>query len=270
MWAFACGAVSASEPISAHWLSLVGGIILAGPLVCAMSQAVNDWFDREVDALNEPHRPIPSGRMPGRWGLGLAILWTVLSLILAAMLGRFVFVASLVGIGLAWAYSAPPFRFKRNGWIGNAACALCYEGLTWVTGAALLSPNGVPTAASMTLAALYSLGAHGIMTLNDFKSIRGDRQMGIHSLPVLLGPGGAATVACLSMALPQVAVAGLLYRWGCPLAATTVLALLAGQIAMMSRFRKEPMARALWYSGAGVPLFVSGMMASAIALRLLG
>lgn len=270
MWAFACGAVSASGALSEHWPAVLAGIVLAGPLVCAMSQAVNDWYDRDVDALNEPHRPIPSGRMPGRWGLGLAVAWTLLSLALAAALGRFVFVASLLGIALAWAYSAPPFRLKRNGWIGNAACGFSYEGLTWVTGAALLSPSGMPSASSFALAALYSLGSHGIMTLNDFKSIRGDRQMGIASLPVLLGPGRAASVACLTMALPQVLVVGLLLNWGRPVAALAVAGLLLGQGAMMWRFQREPIARALWYSGAGVPLFVAGMMVSAFAVRLSG
>ncbi len=91
---------------------------------------------------------------------------------------------------LAWAYSAPPVRLKRNGWWGNAArAALCYEGLAWVTGAAVMAGGAMPDARTFLLAALYSLGAHGIMTLNDFKSIEGDRQMGIGSLPVRLGVG---------------------------------------------------------------------------------
>ena len=63
------------------------GMVLCGPLLCAASQAVNDWFDRHVDAVNEPGRPIPSGRMPGHWGLGVAILWTLLALLCAAALG---------------------------------------------------------------------------------------------------------------------------------------------------------------------------------------
>lgn len=55
-------------------------MLLAGPVVCGMSQAANDWFDRHVDAVNEPHRPIPSGRIPGRWGLWIALAMSVLSL----------------------------------------------------------------------------------------------------------------------------------------------------------------------------------------------
>src|SRR6201985_996048 len=79
MWAFACGALSSGAP--ARWMVAIVGAALAGPLVCATSQAVNDWYDRHVDAINEPDRPIPSGRVPGRWGLYIAIAWTVVALL---------------------------------------------------------------------------------------------------------------------------------------------------------------------------------------------
>lgn len=269
MWAFACGAVASGPSLGERWPHVVVGLLLAGPLVCATSQAVNDWFDREVDAINEPHRPIPSGRMPGRWGLNLAIAWTLLSLAVAALLGPWGFAAAAFGLVLAWAYSAPPSRLKRNGWWGNAACALCYEGVAWVTGSAVMLAGAMPDARSVTLALLYSLGAHGIMTLNDFKSVTGDRLTGIGSLPVRLGVERAARVACVTMALPQVVVILLLLHWQRPLPALTVSLLLLAQALMMQRFLAEPVARARWYSGFGVPLYVSGMLVSAFALRSL-
>lgn len=268
MWAFACGVVASGVPVSQRWVLVFVGVLLAGPLVCATSQAVNDWFDRHVDAINEPQRPIPSGRMPGRWGLYVAIAWTVLSLLVALALGPWGFGAAVIGLLLAWAYSAPPIRLKRNGWWGNAACGLCYEGLAWTTGAAVMAFGTMPEARSLALAALYSAGAHGIMTLNDFKSVKGDRQMGIGSLPVRLGIDGAARAACLVMALPQVVVVGLLLAWGAPLHAAGVLGLLLAQGVLMVRFLRAPVQQALFYSGFGVPLFVAGMMVSAFALRV--
>ena len=270
MWAFACGVVASGLPIADRWVVALTGLMLAGPLVCATSQAVNDWFDRHVDAINEPNRPIPSGRIPGRWGIGIAIAWTIVSLLVATVIGPWGFLAAAIGLALAWAYSAPPLRLKKNGWWGNGACALCYEGLAWITGAAVMSAGAIPELRSVALALLYSFGAHGIMTLNDFKSVRGDRQMGIGSLPVRLGIDGAAKAACLTMALPQVVVIGSLFVWGRPYHALGVTALLVGQLVMMRRFLQDPSARALWYSGFGVPLFVSGMLVSAFALRGLG
>ena len=268
MWAFACGVVSSGAPAAGHWVTVCAGVLLAGPLVCAMSQAVNDWFDRDVDALNEPHRPIPSGRIPGRWGLGIAVAWTCLSLVLAWALGPLVLAATVVGSALAWAYSAPPLRLKRNGWWGNAAVGLCYEGLAWITGAAVLLPAGAwPPAEVFALALLYSAGAHGIMTLNDFKSLEGDLRMGIGSLPARLGPHLAGRVACAVMALAQVGAVLLLASLGRPAAAAAVALLLLVQLGLMRRLLTDPRALAPWYNGTGVSLFVLGMMVSAWALR---
>jgi chlorophyll synthase len=269
MWAFACGAVSSGVALSSSWMLLLAGIALSGPLVCGMSQAVNDWYDRHVDAINEPNRPIPSGRMPGRWGLYIAIVWSAVSLAVAWAIGPVVFWAAVFGTAMAWAYSAPPFRLKHNGWFGNAAVGLCYEGLPWFTGAAALLA-GVPPWPVIALALLYAAGAHGIMTLNDFKAIDGDTRMGVRSLPVQLGVQGAARVASGVMTLPQVVVIFLLVIWGAAFHAVAVSLLLLVQLMMIRRFLADPVGRALWYSGFGVPLFVSGMMVSAFAVRGLG
>jgi chlorophyll synthase len=267
MWAFGCGVVSAGVPLAEHWPRIVAGVLLAGPLVCATSQAVNDWFDRHVDAINEPKRPIPSGRMPGRWGLYIAIAWTLLSLAVATALGPWGFGAAVVGLALAWAYSAPPLRLKQNGWWGNTAVAACYEGLPWITGAAVMTAGARPDAAILVVALLYSAGAHGIMTLNDFKSVDGDLRMGIGSLPARLGVERASLVACIFMAVPQVVVVALLAAWERPWHALSVAALLVVQVALMARLVKRPRDLAPWYNGTGVTLYVIGMLVTAFALR---
>lgn len=266
MWAFGCGVVSAGVVLVDHWPLILIGVIVAGPMVCATSQAVNDWFDRHVDAINEPQRPIPSGRIPGRWGLYIAILWTLLSLAVATMLGPWGFAAAALGLLLAWAYSAPPLRLKRNGWWGNAAVGFSYEGLAWITGAAVMTAGAMPDWRILVFAVLYSIGAHGIMTLNDFKSIDGDRRMGIGSLPVRLGPQLAAVVACVVMTVPQTIAAVLLAAWNSPLHAAAVAVLLAVQIVLMARFLRQPCERALWLSAVGVNFYVLGMLVSAFAL----
>lgn len=265
MWAFMCGAVSSGVSFADAWVFAVAGIVLAGPLVCGTSQAVNDWFDRHVDAINEPHRPIPSGRIPGRWGLYIAIIWTCVSLAVAASLGLWVFWAAVVGLALAWAYSAPPFRLKQNGWWGNLAVGISYEGLAWFTGAAALL-GAFPASEIVWLALLYSLGAHGIMTLNDFKSVEGDTAMNLKSLPVQLGVDGAAKLACWVMAVPQAIVIGLLLTWGQVFPASGVAILLAIQLALMVPLVRAPKEKAAWYNATGTTLYVLGMLVSAFAV----
>jgi chlorophyll synthase len=266
MWAYGCGVVSSGLPVGDRWGVIILGVVLAGPLVCGTSQAANDWFDREVDAINEPDRPIPSGRLPGRTGLYIAIGWTALSLLVATALGAWGFGAAVVGLALAWAYSAPPLRLKLNGWWGNAACGACYEGLPWITGSAVMAASR-PDWRIMTMAALYSVGAHGIMTLNDFKSVEGDRRTGVGSLPVRLGVPQAARFACVVMAVPQVVVIALLLHWGQSVHAGAVALLLATQLALMGRLLRDPRALAPWYNATGTSLYVIGMLVTAFALR---
>ena len=267
MWAFACGVVSSGAPVLQQWWLLLAGVLLAGPLMCGTSQVVNDWYDRHVDAINEPNRPIPSGRIPGRWGLYLALIWTAVSLLLAWVLGPWVFGASLIGMALAWAYSAPPFRLKGNGWWGNLAVGFSYEGLAWVTGAAVMLGGAMPDWRILALAVLYSIGAHGIMTLNDFKAIEGDKQMNVRSLPVQLGVDGAARLASIVMAVPQAIVIALLFAWDKPAHAIAVGVVLLIQLLLMVRFLQSPRERATWFSGLGVSVYVTGMMISAFAVR---
>lgn len=265
MWAYMCGVVSSGVPISDRWWAFALGVVLAGPIVCGMSQAANDWCDRHVDAINEPDRPIPSGRMPGRWGLWIALAMSAFAVLIALPLGPWGLAATVVAVLCAWAYSAEPVRLKKSGWWGPGLVGLCYEGLPWFTGAAVMAA-AAPRAEVIVVAALYAIGAHGIMTLNDFKALDGDTQTGVRSLPVTLGPERAARLACWIMALPQVIVIGLLLAWGAPIHAGIVGLLLLAQLAAMARMLRDPKGLAPWYNATGVMLYVLGMLTSAFAL----
>jgi len=269
MWAYLCGVVSSGVSPQDKWGVVVLGVILAGPIVCGMSQAANDWCDRHVDTINEPDRPIPSGRIPGRWGLWIALAMSALALGVGWMLGTWGFVATVLGVLAAWAYSAEPIRLKRSGLWGPGLVGLSYETLPWFTGAAVLA-TAMPAWPVVIIAVLYGIGAHGIMTLNDFKALKGDRETGVNSLPVVLGPERAARLACWVMALPQVVVIALLLYWGRDSHAAAIFALLIGQGLAMRILLRDPKARAPWYNGAGVTLYVSGMMIAAFAIRSLG
>ena len=144
-------------------------------------------------------------------------------------------------------------------------CGLAYETLPWITGAVILT-SGAPSVSVIVIAVLYGLGAHGIMTLNDFKAVEGDRAMGLQSLPVTLGPDRAARVACWVMAVPQVAVIGLLVTWGFAFHALGIAAMLAVQLAAMRVLLRDPLGKAQWYQGMGILFYISSMMIAAFAL----
>jgi chlorophyll synthase len=263
MWAFACGVVAAGA--TADWRLIVLGAILAGPVVCGMSQVANDWCDRHVDAINEPQRPIPSGRVEPWLALMIALAMTALALGLGSFLGPWGWGATVAAVAAAWAYSLPPLRLKRSGWLGPALVSLCYEGLPWFTGAAIVA--GAPAFPVVVGAVLYATGAFGIMVLNDFKAIEGDRATGVRSLPAVLGPEVAAKIAVIAMALPQGILIALLPVFGRPVHALVLAGLLLGQFWAMRIFLRDPIGRAAWYNGPGVGLFVTGMMVTALAVR---
>jgi len=268
MWAFLCGVVSVGALNSNNIILILSGLILAGPLVCGMSQAVNDWCDRHVDAINQPERPIPSGRVSAGWGFFTGIIMSATSILFAYYLGSLIFFATIVGVLAAWLYSLEPIRLKRSAIFGPGIVAICYEGLPWFTGAAIFTIS-LPNKEVLIVLTLYALGAHGIMTMNDFKATKGDRLLGVNSLPVILGSKPATLVACLIMLFPQLIVISLFYLWGSlTLAMALSFCVLLQSLSMIFLIR-DPKKNTPFFNMTGVLLYIMGMMLSANGLYLM-
>ena len=268
MWAFLCGVVSVGALNSNNTILILSGLLLAGPLVCGMSQAVNDWCDRHVDAINQPERPIPSGRVSARWGFFTSIIMSVISILFAYYLGSLIFFATIIGVLAAWLYSLEPIRLKRSAIFGPGVVAICYEGLPWFTGAAIFTIS-LPNKEVLIVLSLYALGAHGIMTMNDFKATKGDKLLGINSLPVILGRKPATLVACLIMLFPQLIVISLFYFWGSLILAITLAVCVLLQSLSMIFLIRDPEKNTPFFNMTGVLLYIAGMMLSANGLYLM-
>ena len=268
MWAFLCGVVSVGALNSNNTILILSGLLLAGPLVCGMSQAVNDWCDRHVDAINQPERPIPSGRVSAGWGFFTGIIMSATSIIFAYYLGSLIFFATIIGVLAAWLYSLEPIRLKRSAIFGPGVVAICYEGLPWFTGAAIFTIS-LPNKEVLIVLSLYALGAHGIMTMNDFKATKGDKLLGINSLPVILGRKPATLVACLIMLLPQLIVISLFYFWGSLILAITLAVCVLLQSLSMIFLIRDPEKNTPFFNMTGVLLYIAGMMLSANGLYLM-
>ncbi|MGX1372541.1 hypothetical protein RKD19_007900 [Streptomyces canus] len=83
-----------------------GTAYAAGASLCLYEagMALNDWADRDEDALDRPHRPIPSGRISPRAALGAAGILTVAGLTLAARAGRPALAVASALTATVWAY----------------------------------------------------------------------------------------------------------------------------------------------------------------------
>uniref|UniRef100_M8CYB3 Chlorophyll synthase, chloroplastic n=1 Tax=Aegilops tauschii TaxID=37682 RepID=M8CYB3_AEGTA len=122
-----------------------------------------------------------------------------------------IFYLALGGSLLSYIYSAPPLKLKQNGWIGNFALGASYIGLPWWAGQALF---GTLTPDIVVLTTLYSIAGLGIAIVNDFKSIEGDRTLGLQSLPVAFGMETAKWICVGAIDITQLSVAAYLLSTG--------------------------------------------------------
>ncbi|KAG6433759.1 hypothetical protein SASPL_105375 [Salvia splendens] len=272
VWGVVCGAAASGN---FHWTpedvaKSVVCMLMSGPCLTGYTQTINDWYDREIDAINEPYRPIPSGAVSENevitqiWvlllaGLGLAGLLDVW----AGHNFPVIFYLALGGSLLSYIYSAPPLKLKQNGWIGNFALGASYISLPWWAGQALF---GTLTPDIIVLTLLYSIAGLGIAIVNDFKSVEGDRKMGLQSLPVAFGSETAKWICVGAIDITQISVAGYLLGSGKPLYALALLGLIAPQVFFQFKyFLKDPVKYDVKYQASAQPFLILGLLVTALA-----
>lgn len=273
IWGVVCGAVSSGN---FHWtlenvLIAAACMLLSGPLMVGYTQTLNDLYDAEIDAINEPYRPIPSGAISTEqveaqiWVLLLVGFAVAFGLDVWAGHGAMTIAAIAVGGAyLSYIYSAPPLKLKRNGWLGNYALGASYIALPWWTGHALF---GELNWKIMVLTLFYSLAGLGIAVVNDFKSVEGDKELGLKSLPVMFGVTTAAWICVLAIDIFQAGVAGYLVSIHENLYATILLLLVIPQITFQDMyFLRNPVENDVKYQASAQPFLVLGMLVAALAL----
>jgi len=273
IWGVVCGAAS-SGGYTWGLEDLVRAftcMLLSGPLMAGYTQTLNDFYDREIDAINEPYRPIPSGAISVPQvvaqivvllvaGLGVAIaldLWAGHSFPIMLCL-------TLLGAFLAYIYSAPPLKLKQNGWAGNYALGASYIALPWWAGHALF---GELNWQIVVLTLIYSLAGLGIAVVNDFKSVEGDRQLGLKSLPVMFGVATAAWICVLAIDIFQAGMGVYLIGVGQNLYAAILFLLIIPQITFQDMyFLRAPLENDVKYQASAQPFLVLGMLVVGLAI----
>jgi len=273
LWGVVCGAAASGN---FHWsisnvLASFSCMIMSGPLLAGYTQTINDYYDKDIDAINEPNRPIPSGAISLNqvrlqiWilllaGLGVAYgldIWaghSIPSVLLLALGGSFV----------SYIYSAPPLKLKQNGWLGNYALGASYIALPWWAGQALFGQL-TWTTALLTLA--YSLAGLGIAVINDFKSVEGDKALGLQSLPVAFGIKNASFISAGMIDIFQLAMVIVLISIGQHLASVILVLLIIPQITFQDIWLlRDPLKFDVKYQASAQPFLILGMLVTALAI----
>lgn len=199
-------------------LGLIVGAIVAGTaaltatfalalvtafLICGAGDVINDYFDREIDRVNAPHRPIPSGKIRPKTALIYFGILSVIGIALAYFVGIYFLAIAVLNWLIAAAY---PWKAKKVPVIKNIFVA-------YLAASSFLAA-GFIAGVSLTLPLIFLVSIGFIVTLGreivkDIEDIKGDVQASVKTLPTLIGikPAKAIayaliTIACIALLLP--------------------------------------------------------------------
>jgi chlorophyll/bacteriochlorophyll a synthase len=271
IWSFLCGAVSSG---SFGWQDLAGwkfflAILLTGPLASGTCQMLNDYFDRDLDEINEPWRPIPGGAISLKNATILIAVWSLLSVITGYLIHPLIGLYVIIGIVNAHLYSANPIKLKKRLWAGNIIVAFSYLIIPWIAGEIAYS-NDLSLHSltpSLIVATLFTIASTGTMTINDFKSVEGDRQNNIRTLPVAYGETKAALIASILINTGQLLAAGYVFMIGQSMLALAVALLVLPQFFLQFSLVRSPKTMDVRYNAIAQNFLVAGMLICAFAIR---
>lgn len=258
------------------WAKLALMMFTSGPVLVGYTQTLNDWYDKDLDAINEPYRPIPSGKITETEVWQQIIVLGVLGLVLSGVIDVWqghtfpaVFLVAVVGVVTAYIYSAPPLKLKANWATGCYALGASYVALPWWAGQSAFGAgtNGAVSQEIIILTLFYSIAAVGIAIVNDFKSIEGDTKLGLSSAPVVFGVDTAKYMAPAIKDITQLFIVAYLYSIGCTEYAITLFVLIIPQVYFaITLFIEDPLKNDVKYQGFSLPFFSIGTIVAASAI----
>lgn len=237
-FAVAVGAALANPVnLKTSWLNVAYGFV-TGSMLTAASMAINDYYDREIDAVNEPNRPIPSGAVRPKEALVFASILTVAGFVAAYMTNLYCLLAAIV----TWlVFSAYTTAGKRSGLPGNFLVSACVA-IPFVYGnVAVLSSVSLNVLLFVLMVFMSNTGREITKGIVD---VQGDKTQGVKTLAVRYGEKKAAVAAALfylsAVALSVIPwVLGVVSVWFLPLVAVTDIGLVLSSYVLLGDCARE-------------------------------
>jgi geranylgeranylglycerol-phosphate geranylgeranyltransferase len=237
------GAVLSISPLlQPNWLNVIYGFF-TGFLLCAAAMTINDYYDREIDAVNEPLRPIPSGLIGANTALMFVFFLTAVglvfayltSMLLASMLCLFVAVASWI-ITVSYVTVG-----KRSGLPGNFLVSTCVA-IPFIYGSIAITNGLQPNVLLFALMAFLSNTGREIT--KGIVDVKGDKAEGVKTLAVRFGEKKAAVAAAVfyvsAVALTPIPLLfGLVSFWFVPFVLVTDIGLVASSVLLLKDYSRE-------------------------------
>lgn len=259
--ALACGA-SAFQQLQSLMLGFATGFFLTGA-----AMAINDYYDREIDAVNEPKRPIPSGVISSSEALVFAFFLTVIGLAAAVLTGQFPNWQCLAIASLSWVVvTLYVTRGKKTGFLGNLLVSICiatpFVYGSFVVGKELLLTTSV-------FVAIVFLSNTGREVTKGIVDVQGDRKNNVRTVAVLYGEQKAAVVATVFyfsavLLTPLPWLWGIVTFWFLPFVILTDMGLVLASVLLILHPSRENAKRIknrnlLWFF-TGLLAFIAGTL----------
>ena len=209
-------ALRAAVPVESPWLLGPWTRILLGTVMAALlnsaSNVLNQVYDIDIDRVNKPDRVLPQGLMSETGALRYSAVLYALALLCAMLVGPSCAAIVAVTAFLTWAYSAPPFRFKRLLWYANLVVAVPRGMLLKVAGWSAV--GSIFAREAWFIGGIFAVFLFGAMSTKDFSDVEGDRRFGCETLPIRYGVRKAAGIIAPFFFAPTLLIAlGLWTGW---------------------------------------------------------
>ncbi len=184
---------------------------LAIGLICGAGNAFNDYCDIEIDRINRPSRPLPSGVAPSWLAIFIFLTFNIFAVILASFCGIRILIPAIVYIAALLAYN---LWLKRIAFVGNLLVAILGGGAFLVGGLAVC-PESIGAVPGPLVPAIFAFLFHfGREILKDIADHRGDKEFGRKTVPEIMSlKWGMSIVASIYAVLIVLTVISVFYHW---------------------------------------------------------
>jgi geranylgeranylglycerol-phosphate geranylgeranyltransferase len=214
------GAVLASPQLgSLNWVNILFGF-LTGFTFCAAAMVINDYYDRAIDAINEPNRPIPSGTVKTHEALAFVVVLSAVGFVFAFLVSPLCFAVAAASLVITATYLTVG---KRSGLPGNFLVSACVA-IPFIYGS--ITAIGFVGLNVLLFASMAFLSNTGREITKGIVDVKGDSSEGVKTLAVRFGERNAAVTAVvfyiLAVALTPVTwFLGLVGIWFVPFVLVT-------------------------------------------------
>jgi len=230
-------ALASPKVSSVFWLNLIYGF-LTGFMLTAASMTINDYYDREIDAVNEPNRPVPSGLIKPKQALAFAFVLTAVGFAAAVLTSILCFAIAVIAWIVSVTYNTVG---KRSGLPGNFLVSACVATPLIYGSVAALNAISLNVLIFASMAFLSNTGREITKGIVD---VQGDETKNIKTVAVRYGEKTAAVAAALfylsAVSLSPIPwLLNLVSLWFIPLVAITDLGLVASSYTLLKDHSRE-------------------------------